>query len=96
MSEVKRVPQSISGVPDGVEIETGCVVTEFLKQKMKQRKTACSIKASWTTGVCSVSFADGNIRKMVSVRLDELCSLLAEAANAKVEMQKASSGKSVQ
>ncbi len=88
MNYVKRVSQSLSGVPDGVELETDGVITAFLRRKMMQRKTTCSLKASWTNGLCSISFSEGSHRKMVSVRLDELCALLHEAADARAETDK--------
>ncbi len=88
MNYVKRVSQSLSGVPDGVELETDGVITAFLRRKMMQRKTTCSLKASWTSGLCSISFSEGSHRKMISVRIDELCALLHEAADARSELDK--------
>lgn len=91
MNEIKRVSPDISGVPDGLELESSGVVTDFLRRKMKQHKLPCSLKVSWITGVFSISFSDGGHRKMVSVRLDELCAILGEAAKVRAEIEKSMS-----
>ena len=88
MNEIKRVSPEISGVPDGLELETSGVLTDFLRRKMKQHKLPCSLKVSWTAGVLSISFADGGHRKMVSVGLYELYAILSEAAEVRANIEK--------
>lgn len=88
MSEIIRVPESVSGVKDGVSLEANCVYTKFENDKMKQQMLPCKLLASWENGVVSLSFEADGLRRMVGVRLDEMLALLGEASTARNEAQK--------
>lgn len=88
MSEIKRVPENVSGVKDGVELEAQCMHTKFLEDKLAQQTLPCKVLASWENGVVSVIFCVDEQKRMVSVRIDELLALLGEANAARIEIQK--------
>lgn len=88
MSELRRVPESVSGVKDSVELEAQCMHIKFLEDKIAQQILPCRVLASWENGVVSVSFSVDEQKQMVSVRLDELLALLGEANAARTEAQK--------
>lgn len=84
---IKRLPKVEMGDPeDGVEMMAQCSVTNFAVSKNKvtgvdsQLLANCKIMASFDNGVVSVSVRGEN-PFMVSVRLDELMSLLKETAD---------------
>lgn len=84
---IKRLPKVAMGDPeDGVEMMAQCNVMNFTVSKKKvtgvgsQHLASCKMMASYDNGVVSVSVR-GEKPFMVSVRLDELMSLLKEAAD---------------
>lgn len=87
MSEIKRVPEKVSGVKDGVQLDAKCVHTRYFKDRMKQTTAECTMMASWENGVLSINFTVDGKRQSVGVRLDETIMLLQEANVARMEAQ---------
>ena len=85
MHEVRRVPEEVSGVSDGVALEVNGVYTKFLDDKMGQQVVNCKMLASWETGVLSINFTAGGQRQGIGVMLAELMELLKEASAARME-----------
>lgn len=90
MEEIKRVPESVSGVKDGVQASVNCVHTIFQEEQMQQTILPCTVMASWENGVVSINFTAKGQRQMVGVRIDELLMLLQEANTARIDAEKES------
>lgn len=83
--EVKRVPEKVSGKPDGVEAMSECAVSRFqidptgtpVRMMELPKKYPCKIMASKSGGTVSIS-AHG-VGVMLTVRLDEIMAVIAEA-----------------
>lgn len=93
MEEIKRVPEAVSGVKDGVQMEAKCVHTRYFKNKLKQMVLPCSVMASWENGVLSINYTAQGQRQSIGVRLDELLVLLQEANAARIEAAQKEGGK---
>jgi len=88
MEEITRIPEDVSGVKDGVQLEANCVHTLFHDDEFRQTQTACTIMASWENGVLSINFTVDGKRQALGIRLDETLMLLQEANNARIEAEK--------
>ena len=92
---VRAVPQSVSGLMDGVELETSSTISVMVMDGEKVNGVAepylvpCKMLASYTTGVVSLSIK-GSSPFVLSVRLDEMMALLHAAADRKVQFDQMS------
>lgn len=87
MSEVIHVPAQVSGLLDSVELSTQCSVLKYLTKnntvigvKGYPHLHPCRIMASYSEGTVSVSVPETKF--IVTVRLEEVMSVLKEAADA--------------
>lgn len=82
---IRNVPKAESGLTDCVEMFANANVTSFSRKKGKIQGIAgsgiakCRMTASYESGVVSISLRSGK-PLMVSVRLDEMMTLLQAAA----------------
>lgn len=82
-----------AGPRDGVELMANCTITTFKVEGEEVKGIAgmglapCKLMASYETGTVSVSIR-GEVPFMVSVRLDEMMTLLHAAAGRRMETQK--------
>lgn len=86
MSEIRRVPIEVSGVPDGVELQANCAVSRYRARhcsvigiKGTPRVYPCRIMASFTNTTMSISVP--HTAFSVTVRLDEVMDVLKEASD---------------
>lgn len=86
MSEIRRVPIEVSGVPDGVELQANCAVSRYRTKhcsvigiKGTPRVYPCRIMASFTNTTMSISVPQTAFS--VTVRLDEVMAILKEASD---------------
>ena len=86
MSEIRRVPIEVSGVPDGVELQANCAVSRYRTRhcsvigiKGTPRVYPCRIMASFTNTTMSISVP--HTAFSVTVRLDEVMAVLKEASD---------------
>lgn len=91
MATVSRVPKGKSGTTDAVQMLTKCSVVNFTvngKNEVtglgSQNLANCKLLASFENGTVSVSIRGANPH-MVTVRLDEMMTLLKEAADFSME-----------
>lgn len=84
-----RMPKEITGVNDGVQMETVGVYTEFPGRKtINQKKVHCTVRASCERGVISIAFGDtGDTRQQIDVRIDELAACIRKAEASAAEQQ---------
>ena len=82
MSEIKRLPEAMSGVKDAVSLEAKCSYMRLMKEKVGQQVLNVTMMASWENGVLSLTYHVGKQKQMVSVRLDEVMELLHQASEA--------------
>lgn len=82
---IKRVPASVSGTPDGVELQAMCSVATFAKDSdgnpvdiAELKVTGCKMLASIAQGTLSISVRDKDKGPyMVTVRTDEVMALVS-------------------
>lgn len=94
MSEVKRVPIEVSGVPDGVELYANCAVSRYRTKyhnvvgiKGTPRVYPCRIMASFLNTTMSISVP--HTAFSVTVRLDEVMAVLKEASDYHHDLEEA-------
>lgn len=79
MSEIKRVPEKASGVKDSVSLDVKCSHMRFYDYKTEETMLDCAMLASCECGVLSIVYGIDNQKQILSVRLDEVAALVAEA-----------------
>lgn len=90
---IRKVPKEISGVNDGVELFAKASITSFDQQEGQISGiagigiTECKMLASYENGIVSISLRNEH-PIMVSVRLEEMMSLLQAAAAYSAEVRK--------
>ena len=91
MSEIKRLPEAMSGVKDAVSLEAKCSYMKLMNDKMGEQILNCTMMASWENGVLSFTYHVGKQKFMLNVRLDEVMEILREASLAHTESYKGES-----
>lgn len=89
MENVTRVPENVSGVPDGVEAMASCAVSNFFldgtgkptAMKGMPEKFPCRLMASFERGTVSIS-AHG-VGVMMTVRMEDILKVIEEACEKK-------------
>lgn len=90
VSEIKRVPVEVSGLPDAVELMASCAIARYRVKngaitgvRGVPRVYPCKIMASYEDGTLSLSAPKAGF--IISVRLDESMAVLREAAAARLD-----------
>lgn len=91
IAKIRKVPESESGIPDGVEADASCVISEFEVDDVGNLKRLdsfpkshkCTILASHTNSTVSVCVDDAGF--MMTVRMEVLKALLGRADEAAEE-----------
>lgn len=89
MENVTRVPENVSGVPDGVEAMSSCAVTGFDIDKSGKpvnmvglpQRFPCKLMASVSRGTVSISAHGTGI--MMTVRMEDILRIIEESSKAK-------------
>ena len=86
---VKRVPENVLGLPDGVEAMTSCTASSFyidwagkpVDIKGFPQQLPCKLMASASRGTVSISAHGTGI--IVTVRMDDILGIIEEACEVK-------------
>lgn len=86
MERLTRVPESVSGVPDGIEAMSVCAVSSFDIDKDGKpvnliglpQRCPCKMMASFSRGTVSISAHGTGI--MMTVQMDDILKIIEEAA----------------